>query len=118
MTFMLQFIDFKARSRYKFLRFLLGLVSLPTQYHERSKVLRKSSYDCRRRLDHLQRIVKRTCWSDYLPRVGLSLSFLSSRPKKLGKNVLIILQYLTKLHAFMGKIKTAPRIIEKRCNAF
>ena len=30
----LQFIDFKARSRYKFLRFLSGLVSLPAQCHE------------------------------------------------------------------------------------
>ena len=49
MTFLLlHFIDFKARSMYKFLRFLSGLVSLPTQCHERSKVLRKS-YGCKRR---------------------------------------------------------------------
>ena len=33
-------------------------------------------------------------------------------------NVLIILHYLTKLHAFMGKVKNALRIIEKRCNPF
>ena len=44
---LLQFIDFKARARYKFLRLLSGLVSLPTKCHEGSKVLRKSSYDCK-----------------------------------------------------------------------
>ena len=33
-------------------------------------------------------------------------------------NVLIILHYLTKLLAFMAKVKKALRIIEKRCNAF
>ena len=32
--------------------------------------------------------------------------------------VLIILHHLTKLHAFMGKVKNALRIIEKCCNAF
>ena len=74
----------------------------------------------------MQRNVKRTRWSDYVSRVDLSLSFLSSRKKKKTKtknngniaNVLIILHHLTKLHAFIGKVKNALRIIEKRCNAF
>ena len=30
-------IDFKARSRYRFLRFLSGLVSLPTQCYENTQ---------------------------------------------------------------------------------
>ena len=34
-----------------------------------------------RRLDHLQRIAKRTCWSDYVSRTDLSLPLLSSRKK-------------------------------------
>ena len=34
MFLLIQFIDLKARSRYKFLRFLSGLVSLPTQCHD------------------------------------------------------------------------------------
>ena len=72
--------------------------------------------------------VKRTRWSDYVSRVDLLLSFLSSRKKKKKKrqtksnaniaNVLIILRHLTKLHAFIGKVKNALQIIEKRCNAF
>ena len=33
-------------------------------------------------------------------------------------NGLIILHHSTKLHAFMGKVKNAFRIIEKRCNHF
>ena len=40
---LLQLIRFKARSGYKFLRFISGLVSFPTQCYERSKVVRKSS---------------------------------------------------------------------------
>ena len=83
MLLLLQFIDFKARPWNKFLRFLLGLASLPTQCHERAKVLRKSSIlRLQRRLDHLQRIVKRTCWSDYVSRVDLSLSFFIISQKK------------------------------------
>ena len=75
----------------------------------------------------MQRNVKRTRWSDYVSRVDLSLSFLSSRKKKQKRqiknngniaNVLIILRHLTKLHAFIGKVKNALRIIEKRCIAF
>ena len=62
----------------------------------------------------MQRNVKRTRWSDYVSRVDLSLSFLSSRKKKQKRqiknngniaNVLIILRHLTKLHAFIGKVK-------------
>ena len=57
--------------------------------------------------------VKRTRWSDYVSRVDLLLSFLSSRKKKKRQtknnaniaNVLIILRHLTKLHAFIGKVK-------------
>ena len=67
-----------------------------------------------KRLDHLQqRIVKRTCWSDYVHRVDVSKSFLSLRKKKNKKtnsnidNVLIILHHLTKMHASMEKVKNA-----------
>ena len=58
---------------------------------------------------HLQRIVKKTCWSDYVSRVELLLSFLDRHAKIIGyiANVLIILHHLTKLHAFMGKVKNA-----------
>ena len=69
----------------KFLRFLSGLVSLPTQCHEGSKVLRKSSYGYKGDYDHLQCNVKRTRWSDYVSRVDLSLSFLSSPSQKRQK---------------------------------
>ena len=37
MLLLLQFIDFKARPWNNFLRFIIGLASLPTQCHERSK---------------------------------------------------------------------------------
>ena len=33
-------------------------------------------------LHHLQHMVKRTCWSDYVSRIDLLLSFLLSRKKK------------------------------------
>ena len=70
-----------------------------------------------KRLDHLQRIVKRTCWSD---RTCTPLTFRNHfyrRAKKKNKtknktnskidNVLIILHHLTKLHASMEKVKNA-----------
>ena len=72
----------------------------------------------------MQRIVTRTCWSDYVSRVDFSLTFIAIisivTPKKNGNiaKVLIILHHLTKLHAFMGKVKNTLRIIEKRCSAF
>ena len=73
-----------------------------------------------RRLDHLQCLVKRTCWSDYVSHVDLQLSFFIITQKKDGNiaRVLIILHHLTKLHAFMGKVKNTLRNIEKHCNAF
>ena len=80
MFLLLQFIDFKARSRYKFLRFLSGSVSLPMQCHVRSS-LTKIFLRLQRRLDLWQGIVKRTCWSDYVSHIDISLSFLSSRKK-------------------------------------
>ena len=46
------------------------------------KSLTKIFLRLQRRLVHLQRNVKRTRWSDYVSRVDLSLSFLSSRKKK------------------------------------
>ena len=46
------------------------------------KSLTKIFLRLQRRLVHLQRNVKRTRWSDYVSRVDLSLSFLSSRQKK------------------------------------
>ena len=66
----------------------------------------------------MKSIVKRTCRSDYVARIDLKLSFLTSRKKTIGNitNVLIILHHLTKLCTFMGKAKNALRIIEKRCN--
>ena len=84
------------------------------------KSLTKIFLRVQRRLVHLQCNVKRTRWSDYVSRVDLSLSFLSSQTKNNGNiaNVLIILRHFTKLHAFIGKVKNALRIIEKRCNAF
>ena len=76
----------------------------------------------------MQGKVKRTGWSDYVSHVDLSLSFLSSRTQKKRETktknngniakVLIILRHLKKLHAFIGKVKNALRIIEKRRNAF
>ena len=87
------------------------------------KSLTKIFLRLQRRLVYLQCNVKRTRWSDYVSRFDLSLSFLSSRKKRQTKNngniasVLIILHHLTKLHAFIGKVKNAWRIIEKRCNA-
>ena len=106
MLLLLQFIDFKARPQNKFLRLLLGLASLPTQCHERSKVLRKSAIlRLQRRLAHLLRIVKRTCWSDYVSRVDLSLSFFIISQKKDGNigKVLIILHHLTKFSTHSWK---------------
>ena len=80
---LLQLIRFKARSGYKFLRFISGLVrSFPLNVTKDQK-----SYGnlltrrLQRRLENLQRILKRTCWSDYVSRVDLLLSFLSSRKK-------------------------------------
>ena len=46
------------------------------------KSLTKIFLRLQRRLVHLQCNVKRTRWSDYVSRVDLSLSFLSSRKKK------------------------------------
>ena len=48
----------------------------------KTKSLTKLFLRLQRRLDHLQRIVKGTCWSDRVSRVDVSLSFLSSRRKK------------------------------------
>ena len=128
---LLQFIDFKARSWYKFPRFHLGYHRSCEFSHAMSRKIKsftKIFLRLRRRLDHLQRIVKRTCWSYHVSRVVLTLSILSSPPSPSPPpptqkndniaNVLIILHYLTKLHAFMGKVKNALRIIEKRCNPF
>ena len=127
---LLQFIDFKARSWYKFARFHLGYHRSCEFSHAMSRKIKSFTKIClrlRRRLDHLQHIVKRTCWSYHVSRVVLTLSLLSSppspppHPKKmitLHDHVLIILHYLTKLHAFMGKVTNALRIIEKRCNPF
>ena len=51
----------------------------------RIKSLKKIFLRLQRWLDHLQCNVKRTHWSDYVSRVDLSLSFLSSRKKKRQK---------------------------------
>ena len=71
------------------------------------------------RLDHLKRIVKRTYWKDYVSRLDLLLSFLSSR-KKMETLPMCwsFLIGLTKVHALIGKVKNALRIIEKHCDAF
>ena len=83
----------------------------PHNVTNNDKSLTKSLISIRlqKRLDHLQYIVKRTCWSDYVYRVDVSKSFLSSRQKKNSNidNVLIILHHLTKLHASMEKVKNA-----------
>ena len=50
------------------------------------KSLTKIFLRLQRRLVHLQCNVKRTRWSDYVSRVDLSLSFLSSRKKRQTKN--------------------------------
>ena len=70
MFLLLQFIDFKARSGYKFWGFLSGPVSHTQIFLQ-----------LQRRLDLFQRIVKRTCWSDYISHVDTLLSFLSSHKK-------------------------------------
>ena len=51
------------------------------------KSLTKIFLRLQRRLVHLQRNVKRTRWSDYVSRVDLSLSFLSSRKKKKKRQI-------------------------------
>ena len=83
----------------------------PHNVTNNDKRLTKSLISIRlqKRLDHLQCIVKRTCWSDYVYRVDVSKSFLSSRQKKNSNidNVLLILHHLTKLHASMEKVKNA-----------
>ena len=83
----------------------------PHNVTNNDKSLTKSLISIRlqKRLDHLQYIVKRTCWSDYVYRVDVSKSFLSSRQKKNSNidNVLLILHHLTKLHASMEKVKNA-----------
>ena len=53
----------------------------------RIKSLKKIFLRLQRRLDHLQCNVKRTRWSDYVSRVDLSLSFLSSRKKKKKRQI-------------------------------
>ena len=62
-------------------------VSFPHNVTNNDKSLKKSliSIRLKKRLDHLQRIVKRTCWSDYVYRVDVSKSFLSSRARKKTK---------------------------------
>ena len=111
----------------QFLRFLSSLVSLPTQCHERSKVLRKSSYSCKRRLVDLRCNVKRTRWSDYVSRADLSLSFLSSRKNKKRQKQKTIITLPMCWSFFIiwrscthssERLQNALRIIEKRCNAF
>ena len=99
---------------------IVGLVRLPMQCHERSKVLRKTSYGSKE-----TRPFAAHCKKDMLewlsvPRWPFATISIATQKKKNGNiaNVLIILHYLTKLHAFMGKVKNALRIIEKRCNAF
>ena len=69
-----------------------------------TKSLTKIFLRLQTRLDHLQRIVKRTYWRDYVSRVDLSLSFLSSR-KKNGNiaNVLIIPHQLNEVARTHGK---------------
>ena len=91
----------------------------PHNVTNNDKSLMKSLISIRlqKRLDHLQRIVKRTCWSD---RTCTPLTFRNHfyrRAKKKNKtknktnskidNVLIILHHLTKLHASMEKVKNA-----------
>ena len=53
----------------------------------KNKSLTKIFLRLQRRLVHLQRNVKRTRWSDYVSRVDLSLSFLSSRKKKKKRQI-------------------------------
>ena len=100
MLLLLQFIDFKARPWNKFLRFLLGLASLPMQCHERSKFLRKSSIlRLQRRLDHLQLAHCKKDMLEWLrvPRWPFAVIFYH-HAKKDGKiaKVLTILHHLTK----------------------
>ena len=64
----------------------------PHNVTNNDKSLMKSLISIRlqKRLVHLQRIVKRTCWSDYVNRIDVSKSFLSSRKKKKQKTKEIV----------------------------
>ena len=101
------------------------LWGLPTQCHERSKVLRKFFFTAAKatrpfaahgKKDMLEWLrVPRWLFTDFY-----RYHFYRHAKKKNGNiaKVLIILHHLTKLHAFMGKVKNTLQIIEKRCSAF
>ena len=61
----------------------------------------------------VQRIVKRTRWSDDVSRDDLCYHFYRQAKKGVEQRWKIILHHLTKLHAFMGNVANALSIIKK-----
>ena len=115
---LLQFIDFKAQSRYKFLRFLSGLVSLPTQCQGRPK-----SYENLLTAVNETRPFEAHCKKDILERLRVPpwpsaiVTIVTQKMETLPMCWSFLIG-LTKVHALIGKVKNALRIIEKHCDAF
>ena len=58
--------------------------------------------------------LKSTCWIDYVSRID---HFIWKHCQCVEQRWKTILHHLTKLHAFIGNVANALRIIEKRYNA-